>query len=250
MNADIKTSSESVSQDVATNSSSNFIVKTEDLYKYFGSQETEVRAVDGVTISIPKRKFTVLTGPSGCGKTTLMNMFGTIDTPTSGKITVADTNILNLNDQELAHFRAEHIGFIFQSYNLIPVMNVFDNVAYPLLLARTPRMQVKDKVKAILTAVEIDHLSHKKPIHLSGGQQQRVSIARALVNNPSLILADEPTANLDSKTALLILELMQHLATTENCTFIFSTHHDLVVEYANLVFKMKDGKIIDQITKH
>lgn len=222
------------------------LVVAQNLHKYYGKGETEVRALDGVDIQIPHGEFTVFIGPSGCGKTTLMNVLGTIDEPTSGEVSIAGTDILKLNDNQAAYFRTKHIGFIFQSYNLIPVMNAFDNVAYPLLLARTPRNQVKESVEKILAAVGIGNLAKKKPAQLSGGQQQRVAIARALVNKPNLIIADEPTANLDSKTSLMILELMRSLTDQYRTTFIFSTHHELVMDYADRIYRMQDGKIIGQ----
>lgn len=225
------------------------LVVAKGLHKFYGKGETEVKALNGVDINIAEGIFTVFIGPSGCGKTTLMNMIGTIDTPTSGEIFISGTDILKIQDNEAAMFRTQHIGFIFQSYNLIPVLNAFDNVAYPLLLNRTPRSQVKKAVNDILNAVGIGHLSQKKPSQLSGGQQQRVAIARALVNKPNLIIADEPTANLDSKTSLMILELMKALSKQSRTTFIFSTHHDLVMDYADCIYRMQDGKIIGKENK-
>lgn len=221
------------------------VIFTQNLCKAYGMGDSKVQAVNDISITIPKKKFSVFIGPSGCGKTTLMNLFGAIDIPNSGKLEVAGTNILKMSDSQLASFRSGSIGFIFQNFNLIPVMNVFDNVAYPLYLNHTPKDTVKERVESTLKSIEIEHLKKKKPNQLSGGQRQRVAIARALINNPAVVLADEPTANLDSKTSVVILDLMRSLCNKNKTTFIFSTHDNLVIDYADIIYKMKDGKIIN-----
>ena len=204
------------------------------------------KALDNVSTIINDGEFTAFAGPSGSGKTTMLNLIGCLDSITEGKIFIDDKDISIMNSKEKNLIRQQKIGFIFQSYNLIPVLTAQENVELALdLLKKYSKEEISSMAYDILKEVGLDGLQNRKPNQLSGGQQQRVSIARALVKNPSVILADEPTANLDSKNSLNIIELMQEINRTHNTTFIFSTHDKMVMEHCKRIIKIKDGKFID-----
>lgn len=220
------------------------VVKMENVVKNYRVGKIEVPAVRGMNFSIEKGEFTAIAGPSGSGKTTLLNLFGCLDKPTSGKVYIEDHDTITLKSDELADVRNHHIGFIFQSFNLIPVLTAFENVEFPLILLKkdNPRVRRK-KVMDMLASVGIADLAGRRPNEMSGGQQQRVAIARALVKGPDYVLADEPTANIDTKTGHEILDLMQEMNSTIGTTFIFSTHDPKVMEHARRLIKIRDGQI-------
>lgn len=229
------------------------MVKIENVTKIYEQKENPkdkkgiaTKALDNVSAIIQDGEFTAFAGPSGSGKTTMLNLIGCLDSITSGKIFIDDKDISTMTSQDKNLIRQQKIGFIFQSYNLIPVLTAQENVELALdLLKKYSKEEISNMAYEILKEVGLDGLQNRKPNQLSGGQQQRVSIARALVKKPSVILADEPTANLDSKNGLNIIELMQELNRTHNTTFIFSTHDKMVMEHCRRIIKIKDGKFID-----
>lgn len=229
------------------------MVKIENVTKIYEQKENQkdkkgiaTKALDNVSAIIQDGEFTAFAGPSGSGKTTMLNLIGCLDSITSGKIFIDDKDISTMTSQDKNLIRQQKIGFIFQSYNLIPVLTAQENVELALdLLKKYSKEEISNMAYEILKEVGLDGLQNRKPNQLSGGQQQRVSIARALVKKPSVILADEPTANLDSKNGLNIIELMQELNRTHNTTFIFSTHDKMVMEHCRRIIKIKDGKFID-----
>lgn len=229
------------------------MVKIENVTKIYEQKENPkdkkgiaTKALDNVSAIIHDGEFTAFAGPSGSGKTTMLNLIGCLDSITSGKIFIDDKDISTMTSQDKNLIRQQKIGFIFQSYNLIPVLTAQENVELALdLLKKYSKEEISNMAYEILKEVGLDGLQNRKPNQLSGGQQQRVSIARALVKKPSVILADEPTANLDSKNGLNIIELMQELNRTHNTTFIFSTHDKMVMEHCRRIIKIKDGKFID-----
>ena len=215
--------------------------------KTFGEGELAVHALRDIDLDVDKTDFVCLSGPSGSGKTTLLNMVGGLDRPTSGEITVANKRVDLMDKGELAEMRLRNIGFIFQAYNLIPVLTARENVEFVMQLQGIPSETRLQKSTAILKEVGLDGLEDRKPAELSGGQQQRVAVARALVSEPALILADEPTANLDSVTAEKLMDLLRHLNDEHGITFVISTHDKLVMSHARRLLKMHDGKIVDDI---
>jgi len=215
--------------------------------KTFGEGELAVHALRDIDLDIDKNDFVCLSGPSGSGKTTLLNMVGGLDRPTSGEITVANQRVDLMDKGELAEMRLRNIGFIFQAYNLIPVLTARENVEFVMQLQGISSEARNQKSTAILKEVGLDGLEDRKPAELSGGQQQRVAVARALVSEPALILADEPTANLDSVTAEKLMDLLRHLNDEHGITFVISTHDKLVMSHARRLLKMHDGKIVDDI---
>lgn len=223
------------------------VVEVKGVKKEYSLGETQVQALKGVDLKVEQGEFLSIVGPSGSGKTTLLNIIGCIDTPTAGWVKVHNDEITKLNDQEVTDLRLHRIGFIFQTFNLIPVLNVRENVEFPLLLMKKHRQQEIDaRVEKLVKEVGlIDYIEHR-PAELSGGQRQRVAIARALVTNPTIILADEPTANLDSETSNSILQVMRELNELEQTTFIFSTHDPEVLKYAKKIVKIRDGLIVGQ----
>lgn len=229
------------------------MVKIENVTKIYEQKENPkdkkgiaTKALNNVSAIIEDGEFTAFAGPSGSGKTTMLNLIGCLDSITSGKIFIDDKDISTMTSQDKNLIRQQKIGFIFQSYNLIPVLTAQENVELALdLLKKYSKEEISNMAYEILKEVGLDGLQNRKPNQLSGGQQQRVSIARALVKKPSVILADEPTANLDSKNGLNIIELMQELNRTHNTTFIFSTHDKMVMEHCRRIIKIKDGKFID-----
>lgn len=219
-------------------------VNLKNIYKNYPLGKTIVHALGGIDLAIEKGAFMSIVGPSGSGKTTLLNIMGCIDKATSGEIYIDGQDISSLKDNNLTDLRLYKIGFIFQSFNLIPVINVLENVEFPLLLMKKySRKEVRERALDMIKKVDIEDQAIKRPAELSGGQRQRVAIARALVTEPKIILADEPTANLDSETGGKILTLMQKLNKTQQTTFIFSTHDADVLKYAKKVVKIRDGKI-------
>jgi len=220
------------------------VVKMENVVKNYKVGKVDVPAIRGLTLSIEKGDFAAIAGPSGSGKTTMLNLFGCLDKPTGGKVFIEDHDIITLKPDQLADVRNEHIGFIFQSFNLIPVLTAFENVEFPLiLLKKDGPSERRKKVLKMLADVGIAELANRLPSEMSGGQQQRVAIARALVKNPDYVLADEPTANIDTKTGHEILDLMQAMNQNLGTTFIFSTHDPKVMEHARRLIHIRDGQI-------
>ncbi|MEQ1503193.1 MAG: ABC transporter ATP-binding protein [Myxococcota bacterium] len=222
------------------------IVQVRDAVKDYPLGKVVVHALKGVDLSIDKGEFTVIAGPSGSGKTTLLNLIGCVDVPTTGDVLVEGQSTKNLSDRALTRLRLHHIGFIFQSFNLVNVLDLFQNVELPLLLQGTLSARERDaRVRSLVDRVGLsEHLRHR-PNELSGGQRQRVAIARALVTRPALVLADEPTANLDSATGASILGLMRELNDTDQTTFLFSTHDPAVMKHARRSIRLVDGKLAD-----
>lgn len=221
------------------------MIKTENLTKDYYSGSIVVPAIKEISLTLNKGEFAAIAGPSGSGKTTLLNLVGFIDKATSGEIYFEDIPISKKTKKELAVIRRKKIGFIFQTYNLIPVLSAFENVALVLSLLKMEKNEIKKKTMNILSEVGLEGLEHRQPAQLSGGQQQRVAIARALVKNPEVVIADEPTANLDSRTGETILELMEQLNVKYKTTYIFSTHDKMVMEFAHRLILLQDGKIVN-----
>jgi len=219
-------------------------VSCRQLYKTFGEGELAVHALSNINIDFDSGSFACLSGPSGSGKTTLLNMIGGLDTPTSGEITIADQRVDQMNKAELANMRLKHIGFVFQAYNLIPVLSAKENVEFVMQLQGVSTSERNQRTMKILEEVGLKGMEDRRPAEMSGGQQQRVAVARAIVSSPELVLADEPTANLDSITAENLMELLRELNEIHGTTFIISTHDKLVMSYAKRLIKMHDGKII------
>ena len=221
------------------------LVVVKNLKKTYLSGNAEVYAVDDVSFSIKKGEFVVLAGPSGSGKTTILNLIGAMDSITSGKILIENIDTSKLSKDGKSDFRMNKIGFIFQNFNLIPVLTVYENLEFILELAKKySSKERKLKIENLLKKLDIWNLKDRKPAELSGGQQQRVAIARALVKDPILVLADEPTANLDSHTGDSVLNLMKRLNEEEDVTFIFSSHDNLIIERAKRVIRLRDGQLV------
>ncbi len=220
------------------------LVKIEGLSKAYKQDSITIDALKEINLSIEKGEFIALAGPSGSGKTTLLNIIGALDKPTGGRVLLDDDDITKMSKNELSQIRLNRIGFIFQEYNLIPVLTALENVEYVMLLQGLSEKDRRDKAYAILKEVGLEGLEDRRPSQLSGGQQQRVAVARAIVSHPSLILADEPTANLDSKTADSLLDLMYSLNQEKGITFVFSTHDKLVMEHARRLILLRDGKVV------
>ena len=221
------------------------VVELKGVKKQYMLGQTRVDALRGVDLVIGKGEFLAIAGPSGSGKSTMLNMFGCIDLPTEGTVRIDGTDVGGLGDKELTRYRREKIGFIFQSFNLIPVLNVYENIEFPLLLRRSlSKKERGDIVMRFIEEVGLADRLKNKPYELSGGQRQRVAIARALVTKPLIVLADEPTANLDSETGLRIIELMRTINEEDKTTFIFSTHDAHIMSEARRVVKILDGRIV------
>jgi putative ABC transport system ATP-binding protein len=219
------------------------LLEVKDLNKTYTSGKVDFQALYDINLNFEEQEFTAIAGPSGSGKTTLLNCIGCIDRVDSGDILVDGENVVGLDSKQLAQFRKENFGFIFQTYNLIPVFNVFENIELPLKLLKTfSDEEIHDMVMDILKKVDLVGLDKRMPLELSGGQQQRVSIARALVKKPKIVLADEPTANLDSKTGEAIVDLMQTLNQENGITFLFSTHDQLIMKHAKSLIEIHDGR--------
>ena len=221
------------------------VVETKNLEKIYSDADLEVRAVDGVSFNVKEGEFTAVVGPSGSGKTTLLNINGGLDAPNHGSVKVASQELTEMSKSELIDFRLHNIGFVFQSYNLIPVLTAYENIEFVMLLQNRNSKERKERVEELLEAVGIAEKSNKRPSQLSGGQQQRVAVARALAPKPKFILADEPTANLDSKSTAKLLDIMEQLNLKEGITFLFSTHDQRVIDRARRVVTLTDGKITE-----
>src|SRR4051812_4663834 len=225
------------------------IVSVKDAVKNYTLGNVVVPALRGVTLDVVEGDFIAIAGPSGSGKTTLLNLIGCVDTPTSSTVSVAGRDTSQLSERALTDLRLHTIGFIFQSFNLVPVLSVFQNIELPLLLqGKISTAERRSRVLALLERVGLRDYGRHRPTELSGGQRQRVAIARALVTRPQLVLADEPTANLDSVTGENILDVMKDLNRTEKTTFIFSTHDQHVMANANSIVRLADGKFVDRVT--
>lgn len=229
----------------------NKIIEVKNLHKIYDEKTFPVHAVNGIDLSFESGEFTVVVGPSGSGKTTFLNILGGLDSPTEGDIYINGIKTSSLKGKKLTDFRLNNIGFVFQAYNLIPVLTAKENVEFIMELQSVNKKQKEDRAIELLTAVGLKDFMNKRPGKLSGGQQQRVAVARALASKPKFVLADEPTANLDSKATENLLEIMEILNRDENITFIFSTHDSRVVNKARRVITIEDGKVVsDEIKKN
>ncbi len=219
------------------------IIETKNLHKIYQGV-VPVHAVNGVDLEIEEGEFTAIVGPSGSGKTTLLNIIGGLDHPTEGEVFINQTDISQMSNNQLIDFRLKNIGFVFQAYNLIPVLTAQENVEFVMLLQKRSKEERNDRVKELMEAVGLGDRLQNRPNQLSGGQQQRVAVARALASKPSFVLADEPTANLDSKSTANLLDIMAELNTKENMTFVFSTHDQRVIDRAKRIITLEDGAIV------
>ena len=223
------------------------LIRAEHLSKTYRSGEVQVAAIKDVDFTIEAKSLVVFVGPSGSGKSTLLNMIGCLDHPSSGKLSVFGTDVTTLDRRAAAAFRGKHIGFIFQDFNLIPVLTVYENIEYPLIMVQDwPPEKRREQVERLLEAVGMSGQARKRPDQISGGQKQRVAIARALATNAQLVLADEPTANLDHDTAYRIIELMKKMRDDFGTTFVFSTHDPKIMSAAEVVFTLEDGRLRPQ----
>jgi putative ABC transport system ATP-binding protein len=225
------------------------VVETKEVTKTYRVGRVEMPALRGISLIVKQGEFTAIVGPSGSGKTTLLNIIGCIDDPTSGDVVIGGEPVSSLSQRQRAAVRKRSIGFVFQTFNLVPVLSAYENVELPLILLRESPGQRKKKVEKLLGLVGLGELLHRRPNEMSGGQQQRVAVARALVKEPQMVLADEPTANLDSTTGEGILKLMQNLNRELGTTFIFSTHDKMVMDFARRLVVLKDGRIAEDKTK-
>mgnify|MGYP000968241354 CR=1 FL=1 len=223
------------------------IIQIKDLHKTYDEGKIEVHAVNGISLSVAEGEFTAIVGPSGSGKTTLLNMIGGLDRPSGGEVIINGTEITKLSSRELINFRLNNIGFVFQSYNLIPVLTAHENVEFIMQLQNKPQTERHKRTIELLESVGLGDKMDVRPRYLSGGQQQRVAVARALASKPRFILADEPTANLDSKATANLLEIMERLNHEEKMTFLFSTHDQRVVNKAHRVITIEDGIVISDV---
>lgn len=219
------------------------IITTRNLTKIYNPDTVPVHALRSVSLDIEEGEFTTVRGPSGSGKTTLLNMIGGLDTPTEGSVEIDGTVITGMKEGKLIEFRLQNIGFVFQAYNLIPVFTAYENVSFIMLLQKKTKIEMEERAKELLEAVGLKDKYHSRPKELSGGEQQRVAVARALASQPKFILADEPTANLDTKSAMNLIDMMEKMNREERVTFIFSTHDQRVIDRARRVITMVDGAI-------
>lgn len=225
------------------------MVEAIDLHKDYRIGKVLFPALRGIDVKIKDGEFTAIAGPSGSGKTTLLNIIGCLDIPTKGSVLINGTDINELTSKEKATLRRNEIGFVFQTFNLIPVLTAYENVEIPLILLDTEQDRKRETITSMLEEVGLGEFINRRPNEMSGGQQQRVAVARALIKNPSMVLADEPTANLDSTTAKEILALMQELNEKHETTFIFSTHDQLVMDFAKRIIYLRDGRVTSDKTK-
>ena len=226
------------------------IIQTSDLNKIYDETIVPVHAINNVNLQFEEGEFTAIIGPSGCGKTTLLNLIGGLDSPTSGNVIIDGTNITNLKPREIIDFRLKNIGFVFQAYNLIPVLTAKENVEFIMQLQGAESEKIEERVKKLFDQIGLIERMNDRPGKMSGGQQQRVAVARALASKPKFVLADEPTANLDSKSTHNLLDIMLKLNESENTTFIFSTHDSRVIKRARRLISLEDGKVIkDEFVK-
>ena len=224
------------------------IIKAAGITKVYNETVVPVHALNGVDLEVEEGEFTAIVGPSGCGKTTLLNILGGLDHPTSGSVEIAGTNVTNMKDRDLIDFRLRNIGFVFQAYNLIPVLTTFENVEFIMLLQKLDKKTRTERAMDLLSQMDIAEKANQRPSELSGGQQQRVAVARALASKPKFILADEPTANLDSKSTSNLLDIMAKMNKDEKATFVFSTHDQRVIDKARRVVTLEDGKIVSDVS--
>ena len=224
------------------------VVQLTDIAKTYKAGAIEVPALKGLTFSIPRQRFSMVVGPSGSGKTTLLNIIGCIDSPTRGTVVIDGQDVAQLSDNAISDFRAKNVGFVFQNFNLIPVLTAYENVEYPLLLVKMPAAERRKATLAMLDAVGLTVQRDQRPNQLSGGQKQRVAIARALVKQPQFVLADEPTANLDSHNGAAIIELMERMQAELKTTFVFSTHDPQLMSLAQETFSIRDGELVEHIS--
>jgi len=225
------------------------VIEIKDLQKIYNDSEHEVHAIRGIDLSFEEGEFAAIAGPSGCGKTTLLNLLGGLDNPSRGEINIGGTNISTLKSSERINFRLNNIGFVFQAYNLIPVLTAKENVEFIMHLQGRKKSERDARTKELLEAVGLGDRLDSRPSKLSGGQQQRVAVARALASKPKFVLADEPTANLDSKATENLLDIMEKLNREENITFIFATHDARVMKKARRVISLEDGRILKDEVK-
>ena len=224
------------------------VVRLDRVAKTYRSGAVDVSALKGISLEIPSHRFSVVIGASGSGKTTLLNLIGAIDSPSSGTVEVCGQDVAKLNDDGVSDFRARNIGFIFQTFSLVPVLSAYENVEYPLLLVGMPAAERRSRALSMLEAVGLAAQANQRPNELSGGQRQRVAIARALVKGPQLVLADEPTANLDSATGASIIELMRKVQERSRTTFIFATHDPQLMSHADEIYAIRDGVLVEHRT--
>jgi len=221
------------------------VIDVQNLTRVFHESVVPVRAVDQLDLQVDESEFTAIVGPSGSGKTTLLNMIGGLDKPTHGTVKVDGTDLYSLSDRALTKFRLDHIGFVFQAYNLIPVLSAFENAEFTMLLQKTPARERTERVLNLLKRVGLEDRTSNRPGTLSGGEQQRVAVVRALATRPKFILADEPTANLDSKATATLLDIMAELNSEEGITFVFATHDQRVIDRARRVVTVEDGRVVE-----
>jgi putative ABC transport system ATP-binding protein len=224
----------------------DIVVRLEKVSRVYSHGGIDVHALDEVDLEIRRGEFTALVGPSGSGKTTLLNIIGGLDRPTSGRVWIGDVELTGLTAAKLADVRLRRIGFVFQEYNLIPVLSALENVEYVMLLQGVPQEERHRRALALLRDLGLQGMEHRRPAELSGGQQQRVAVARAIVSEPLIVLPDEPTANLDSEAGGALLDLMRSLNERKGVTFVFSTHDPMVMQRARRIIRMRDGRIVAQ----
>lgn len=225
------------------------IVQCDHIYKTYHQGKIEVKALRDVSLAVEKGGFVALSGPSGSGKTTMLNIIGGLDLADSGQVVVDGNSFEQMSQSQLAEMRLNKVGFVFQSYNLVPVLSALENVEFVMLLQGVPPEERKKRARGILDEVGLEGLYDRRPRELSGGQQQRVAVARAIVADPAIVLADEPTANLDSKTGKGLLEMMREMNQAKGVTFIFSTHDEMVMDFARRLVIIRDGQVVDDQTK-
>lgn len=225
--------------------SNEHVVRTQRLWKVYPQDPRPVEAVRGIDLTVSRGEFVAMAGPSGSGKTTVLNLLGGLTRPTRGRVWIEGREIAELSDRELAEVRMNRIGFVFQSYNLLPVLSALENAEFSLLLQGMPVRKRRERVRALFREIGLEGLEDRRPPKLSGGQQQRVAVARAVLGDPALVLADEPTANLDSATAEALLDVMEKLNRAQGTTFVFSTHDPRVMERARRLIRLVDGRIED-----
>ncbi|MFP4528083.1 MAG: ABC transporter ATP-binding protein [Candidatus Kapaibacterium sp.] len=225
------------------------MLKATNVEKVYSSNGVPVQALKGIDLEIGEGDYMVIAGPSGSGKTTLLNVLGTLDNPTEGRVEIKGEDVSKKSRKELAELRLRKLGFIFQAFNLIPVLTALENVEFPMMLLGVDKKQRHEKASRILADLGIEELKNKRPNQMSGGQQQRVAVARSIVNDPVIVLADEPTANLDSKTGRNLLEMMQKMNSEKNITFVFSSHDRQIIEQGKRLVYLKDGKITEEEVK-
>ena len=225
------------------NADTEIVVKLDQVARVYQQDSQAVHALDGIDLEIRRGDFAVLVGPSGSGKTTLLNLIGGLDSPTAGRIWIAGTETGRMSKAELSEMRLRKIGFVFQEFNLIPVLSAFENVEFVMLLQGKSEAERQARAMGLLKELGLQGLEHRRPAELSGGQQQRVAVARAIAAEPVIVLPDEPTANLDSKAGAALMDLMRRLNEDKRVTFVFSTHDPMVVERARRVIRLRDGRI-------